>query len=330
MVVSNVFPVLYSTLSSEALVTRVLPKYDIGRVKSCQFWNRGLSDIYLVETQASRYVLRVSHSHWRSKSDIEFELEFLDFLQKRLIPVAYPLRTKSGQRSISIQAPEGIRYAALFIYAPGEIALGDLNTNQSAKLGETLARIHEAGTVFYSSQARQPLTLDYLLDQSLQEIQPFLSKKSVELHYISQSIIQLKQQLQELPQTAPLWTVCWGDPHSGNAHFTPDNRVTLFDFDQCGYGWRAFDVAKFWQVAIRTGMNKRVREAFLAGYNTVQRLTEEENQLLQALTQVAHIWMWAIGLKASMLHQYSRLDDYYFTSRLEQLKRLSTPEWQLF
>jgi hypothetical protein len=40
--------------------------------------------------------------------------------------------------------------------------------------------------------------------------------------------------------------------------------------------------------------------------------------------------MWAIHVQSLQLHQYSRLDDFSFTQRLEQLKRLNTPEWQLF
>ncbi|WLT40042.1 hypothetical protein NON20_10690 [Synechocystis sp. B12] len=27
----------------------------------------------------------------------------------------------------------------------------------------------------------------------------------------------------------------------------------LFDFDQCGMGWRAFDIAKFLQVSMQSG-----------------------------------------------------------------------------
>jgi len=115
-----------------------------------------------------------------------------------------------------------------------------------------------------------------------------------------------------------------------NAHFTPTGEVTLFDFDQCGYGWRAFDIAKFLQVSLRTGISKQVREAFLSGYQTVCELTEKELASLQALTQTAHLWVWAISLNAARLHNYSRLDESYFTQRLEQLKRLKSPDWQLF
>ncbi len=326
----DVFPVIYSTLTSEALVSRVLPCYKIGSVTRCQFWNRGLSDVYLVETKTNPYILRVSHAHWRSKSDIDFELELLDFLQQRHIPVAYPLTTQDGQLSVEIKAPEGQRYAALFTYAPGTVALGDLNPTQGKILGETIAKLHLAATDFRTQAKRQPLTLEYLLDNSLQIIAPFLEHKPQDLTYLIEAIAQLKHQLQDFPKEPPFWGICWGDPHSGNAHFTPDNQVTLFDFDQCGYGWRIFEIAKFFQVALRSGVGRNIRDAFLAGYQSVEAIAAYEINSLQAFTQVAHIWAWAISLNCAMLHHYSRLDDHYFNHRIGQLKMLKAPEWQLF
>jgi Ser/Thr protein kinase RdoA (MazF antagonist) len=324
----DLFPVIYSTLSNEALITKILPSYEIGPVTRCQFWNRGLSDVYLVETQASPYILRISHLHWRSKSDIDFELELLDFLQQNQIPIAHPLRTKDGELAIEINAPEGKRYASLFIYAPGKVPLGDLNLVQSQKLGETVAKLHLTGENFHSCADRHPLTLKYLLDDSLAIIAPFL--KAQDLEYVEAAIAQIKLQLQDFPQAPPFWGICWGDPHSGNAHFTDDNQVMLFDFDQCGYGWRAFEIAKFLQVALCTGVGKTVREAFLAGYQSVQEVTELEIASLQSFTQAAQIWRWAISVNHANIHEYSRLDDHYFTVRLEQLKRLKSPDWQLF
>ena len=48
------------------------------------------------------------------------------FTHGDLFPVIY---------STEIKAPEGKRYGALFSYAPGQVALGDLNSTQSRKLG---------------------------------------------------------------------------------------------------------------------------------------------------------------------------------------------------
>lgn len=326
----EVFPVVYSALASSALVDRVLPRYDVEGIASCQFWHRGLSDVYLVETRQCPYILRVSHAHWRSKADIDFELELLDFLHRNYIPVAYPLRTKSGELAVEIEALEGKRYATLFIYAPGTVALGDLNQAQSFKLGETVAKLHQTAMEFRCQIDRQALTLDYLLNDSLQAIAPFLQHKPDDLAYLTEAIGQIQTQLQHFPQEAPLWGICWGDPHSGNVHFTPDQEITLFDFDQCGYGWRIFEIAKFFQVSLHSGLGSKIRDAFIQGYQSVSALMDFELASLQSFTQTAHLWAWAISTSNTILHDYSRLDDHYFHQRLEHLKMLRSPDWQLF
>ena len=326
----SVFPVVYSTLAPQALITQVLCQYDLGGVTNCQLWNRGLGDVYLVEINKQPYILKVSHHHWRSLSDIQFELELLEFLHQKYIPVAYPLRTRERKLFVTIKALEGDRYAALFPYADGAVPLGDLNLTQSEIFGATLGKLHQSTLDFQTQAQRQPLTLDYLLDESYQVIAPCLQDRPNDLVYLERAIECIKLQLQDIPQKPPFWVVCWGDPHSGNVHFTEENKVTLFDFDQCGYGWRAFDIAKFLQVSLHAGIQRKVRDAFLAGYQTIQNLTAEELDSLPLLTQTAHIWVLAININAAKVHSWCRLDRSYFRRRIEELKRLASRDWQLF
>ena len=322
--------VFYSLLAPEALISLLLPNYELGTIKSCEFWHRGLSDIYLVNIQDKLYILRVSHHHWRSESEIAFELQLLTFLHEHQIPVAYPLKTKEDELFLAINAPEGKRYAALFPYAPGTVALGDLDVSQSHLLGETLAQLHQVGQEFACPVKRQPLNLNYLLDDSLATIAPFLADSRPELAELLETARAIKHQLQDLPIQRPYWGICWGDPHSGNVHFTPDNRLTLFDFDQCGYGWRSFDIAKFGQVCLQTGLSHQVRAAFLSGYQAIAELTSWEIECLPALTQVAHLWAWAISLSTAQHYDYSRLDRHYFRQRLEHLKCLKSHDCAIF
>jgi Ser/Thr protein kinase RdoA (MazF antagonist) len=322
--------IFYSTFAPQAVISLVLDYYTIDLPKNCQFWHRGLSDIYLLETLTEAYIFRISHHHWRSKTEIDFELELLDFLANDQIPVASPLKTKNGHLSLEIDAPEGTRYAALFPYAPGEIALGDFNITQSRILGTILAKLHQTSQKFKPLAHRQPLNTDYLLEQSLQIIAPFLHQRPADLKFLVTAIANIKQQIKLLPIEPPYWVICWGDPHSGNVHITLDNQMTLFDFDQCGYGWRIFDLAKFLQVSLQTGLSRRVREAFIDGYQSVTVLTTLELNTLQALTQAAYIWSWSISLNMTKLNDFSRLDPYYFTQRLEKLKHFQSPDWQLF
>ncbi|BAZ44508.1 aminoglycoside phosphotransferase [Chondrocystis sp. NIES-4102] len=330
MVAMGVFPAIYSTLSPQALIEGVLTRYNLGTIDQCLFWHRGLSDIYLINAGKQSYILKVSHHHWRSRSDIQFELEFLDFLHQENIPVAHPFKTEDGKLFVTINAVEGDRYAALFPYAPGTIPQGDLSVAQSTIMGRILGKIHQVSLKFDNQTPRKPLDLKYLLDDSIEVITPYLRQRHNDLSYLLDTVNGIKQQLRDFEQTAPLWSVCWGDPHSGNVHFTTDNQITLFDFDQCGYGWRVFDLAKFLQVSLSAGINRLVRDAFLESYQTVIQLSEAEIASMQNLTQMAHIWAWAININATAIHNWSRLDDFYVKKYLNQLRRLSSKEWQLF
>ena len=324
------FPVIYSTLSAAAIVERVLPLFKLQDVERCELWHRGLSDIYLVQNPRGLKVLRVSHHHWRSRTDIDFEVDFLNFLAQHDMPVAAPLATVNGDFLVEVGAPEGMRYATLFPFAPGEISLGGWTVDQSKRLGEVVANIHKISSEFTSESPRQSLDLDYLLDESLSYILPFFGDRPHDWNFVQSTAETIREKLADLSTEKPFWTVCWGDAHSGNVHFTKDQKITMFDFDQCGHGWRAFEIGKFYQAALTTGMCRRVREAFVAGYESQTIFTEAEEKAMQSLTQLAYIWSWRISLQHILLFNNSQLDRHYFTKRLERLKALSTRDWKLF
>ena len=73
---SRPFPVSYSVLSRQALLSKVLPAYDIGQRIDCQVLSHGLNDSYLVSTAKGHFLLRVYQAprdlgySWRSESEI--------------------------------------------------------------------------------------------------------------------------------------------------------------------------------------------------------------------------------------------------------------------
>jgi Ser/Thr protein kinase RdoA (MazF antagonist) len=210
------------------------------------------------------------------------------------------------------------------------VAIGDLNINQSWLLGEIVAKIHSVSQTFRPQAKRQPLSPAYLVDESLAYLAAVWPLPKREWQSLRDMGIQIKHQLQGLPLDPPYWGICWGDPHSGNVHFTEGNQPTLFDFDQCGYGWRAFDVAKFLQVSSQTGLSRQVREAFLKGYQARTPLTALELERLPSLTQAAYLWSWAIQVNNLKRQDCSRLDRHYFAQRLERLRYLACPDLSLF
>lgn len=333
-------PVIYSIPSGEALIATVLPNYPIGKPNTCQLYKRGLNDTYLVETEQERYILRVYRKGWRTKQEIDFELELLTFLHEQNQPVAYPIKREDGSFTTEIPAPEGKRYAALFSYAPGKAVNEKLDSIQSQRLGEVLAIIHQALDNFNSSFSRPHFNNEYLLDRSMQAIAPLYKHRSIDidevqagsavarrstLDYLQAQIEQIKRQLEnlKLPNSAPAYGICVGDVHSGNTHFTGQNQPTLFDFDQCGYGWRAFDIAKFMHIAVTWKIDITVRNSFLEGYQTVRQLDTTELASIPIFIKAAHIWVMGIntGVVGDVL-PYGWFTDDWLDQRLGTLKSL--------
>lgn len=321
---------IHCVFNSTFLIENILSKYLSEVVVSCKLLKRGLNDTYLVESEVGRYILRVYRREWRKKQEIDFELELLNFLHNKGEAVANPIPVKNGVFTTEIDSPEGLRYAAMFAYAPGKAVNQKINNIQSYNLGKLLAKIHTSTDSFQSRFSRPVLDNDYLLDWSIKNIRNLYDENydenKVDLSDLEEEIKKIKQQLEKnkLSLSAPEYGICIGDLHSGNAHFTPDNKPTLFDFDQCGYGWRAFDIAKFLHSAIQQNIDKEIRIKFIEGYTTIRLLSQMEQSAIPIFAKAAHIWVMGIAASAAKdVLGYGSFDRDWLKKKLAMLRTLN-------
>ena len=75
-----------------------------------------------------------------------------------------------------------------------------------------------------------------------------------------------------------------GDVQGLNHNFTTDGEITWFDFDLCGYSWRAYDIAYYY-----TRIPGPVRAPVIDGYEAVRPLTDAEHDMLPTLGKLAWI-----------------------------------------
>ena len=87
--------------------------------------------------------------------------------------------------------------------------------------------------------------------------------------------MRIRSYLERIP--SPKQGFCHGDFHAANAHLTEGNTVTFFDFDCCGFGYRAYDIAIFKWDSRLMGKEKETErwEAFLRGYMGLRDLSLE-------------------------------------------------------
>ena len=154
-------------------------------------------------------------------------------------------------------------------------------------------------------------------------IKPLYKYCQKDIIYLQLQVDKIKIRLEQfnLPLSTPIYGICVGDVHSGNAHFTTENQPTFFDFDQCGYGWRAFDIAKCLHVMIRQKIDVAIVHSFVYGYQSFRKLTQVELTAIPMFVKAAHIWVMGINTNAvGDVLPYGWFDDDWLHARLEFLR----------
>ena len=186
-------------------------------------------------------------------------------------------------------------------------------------MGRALAAIHNAGDDFTRSHPRAPLDEAFLLDRTLAAACPFLAHREADWRYLLDLAERLRQRLRDLARRGLSWGICHGDFHGGNA-FIDGQTVTAFDFDLCGPGWLAFDLAR-WK-ADSEGKNPNSWASFLNGYLETRRLSEADLEAVPLFILLRTFDWMRIKTTFTASGEWDCWDiDFYFNETLSGLKK---------
>src|SRR5688500_499926 len=108
---------------------------------------------------------------------------------------------------------------------------------------------------------------------------------------------------------------CHGDLHGGNACET-GGAFTFYDFDCCGWGYRAYDLAVFpWAFAVRRETAERVKamgRAFLKGYARRRTLGPADVEAIAAFVAIRQIWLMGLHIGLGDRFAWGWINDGYF------------------
>jgi len=311
---------VYSRISSDSVCNLITWHYDLTIIIKCNFYVSGLHDNYLIETINKKYILRIYRNDWRSKQDVAFELELLNFIDDKAAAVCAPLITKTKHNSFTIDSPEGKRLAALFPYADGVSPGKEMTVEQGFLLGKSIAHLHNITDTFETDLPGRILDITYLLDESVIAINPFLDEKGKKYLSSLQSVLHdIAPSLQKKPE---VYGICIGDVNPTNFHINSKNHITLFDFDQCGYGFRTFEIGKFISSIHTANKKHEISQSFLDAYQTVRQLSDEEVSAIPYYELISFIWVMAIHAYNSEYIGHKYLQKTFWDKRIEVLKAL--------
>lgn len=310
----------YSTFDEGELLSTLLPQYRIGKPSACHFWRRGVNDTYQVYCADAMYSLRIYRHGLRARSEIDFEMAALTYLNDQGGNVAYPIETKEGGYVTQIKAPEGLRYAVVTAYARGWVPKYK-EADNARNYGASVAQLHNLSTGFVSAHERPRLDIDGLLDNSFAVVEPYLLKRTTDLEFLKDAVANIRSTIEAVPADQLDVGFCHGDCHGHNVHES-DGVITHFDFDCCGVGFRAFDLATFnWSLRLHEQNMDRWTD-FLEGYQSVREPHADHIALLDTFVVIRHIWLMALHMGNARDFGYELTSDGYIDHQLKFIRKV--------
>ena len=284
------------SLIDEKVIQYYLKDYGLSPFSEVRFLTRGLNDTYIIYTDENIYIFRIYRHGWRDKRAIMFELDALCHLRQNDFSASFPIRRQDNQLLCDINAPEGIRYGVLFSYSEGERP--QINVDNAKVFGTSLGKLHNVTASFEPASKRGfSLDVDYLIEKQkaliVQPLHTYLGKKAVD------SFTEITDHLQEELADKELETgFCHGDFHNHNMHIL-DGEIEVFDFDCCGMGFRAYDVAVSWWNLLHNYQNQEVEcwDSFLKGYLSQRTLSDDDMKSLPLFITARRIWLMGTMLQ---------------------------------
>jgi Ser/Thr protein kinase RdoA (MazF antagonist) len=231
--------------------------------------------VYTCSRDVQEFILRISPPNEDINLDnMQSMLDWMRFLSTRVTSVTRPVPSQRGCLVEQIEQDGQSYILTAFEKARGilaeELYVDQWNEVLSKNLGRTVGRVHAISREYLPPKGlmRRPVWdqinncyhCNAILDQSCSLIQ---SKRE-----------QIRQAVQALPRDPGSYGLIHGDLHCANFFVDiTDNTITLFDFDDCCYGWYAMDIAMsvfdllvLYPLKDQTAFASSFLERYLEGY----------------------------------------------------------------
>ena len=185
------------------------------------------------------YIIRIGSSDHRSSSQIEAELNWIDYLTEDSFlsdHIIRPKRTINDKLNFSLTVPGGYLNIVAFHKASGELIdqtdPKQWNEMLFVQIGEIMGRMHQLSKEFH------PVDRNNFFEEEKFEIETKLTNDPKLLTVIRDEFEWIRSEKQNIDA----WCLIHGDLHWKN-YFYDKGNIKIFDFDDCCYSPLINDIA---------------------------------------------------------------------------------------
>lgn len=241
---------------------------------------------FRIDSENGRYVMRINRPYDRSQAEIRSEMQWLASIHRETpLIVPDPLTNLSGDLVTRIEVP-GVpepRDCVLFHWVDGRFYRQKLGPVALERVGGFMAHLHNhvQDFDFPDGFVRPKLELDgevgRMVQHALKHGRELLTDEMCD--DVSQVVNRIRPVIDSLGEDEANFNLIHADLHQGNYLFK-NGTVRAIDFDDCGWGHFAYDVAiTFWYLGQHPALPE-MRDAFLKGYRKVRHFPVEHEPLI--------------------------------------------------
>lgn len=241
----GIMRIVRSTIAADDILKTIQDNYNgFSPDTVCMFEYRGLNDVYKCSNGDLSFFFKIYARDELDPQAIQAEVEIVNHLRQSGLSVSYPIPLRDGQYLLPIQAVEKTRYGVMWSEAEGIPFHNDrLDEGAIIRISHLISNMHTMLDAIPTAPHRWNLDEHLFLDHSLELLAEYSRiNPQVDLPFLQQVVSELKEKIQVNAKNWN-WGLCHGDIYTGNIHWSNEGNLTIFDFDFCGYGWRAYDVS---------------------------------------------------------------------------------------
>jgi len=216
------------------------------KITSIELLGVSHNTVYKVNCDNS-FVLRITSAQHRHKNELLSELNFLLFLSNSGVSVAKPILSLSGDIITEYVLENDTLFVVAFMLADGFQWDGkDGNGNYRddsyylKQIGRELGKIHKSARNYRPENVIS--RRQYFECQHLIKAYDIFEKHNTELYKLYKLFMHDLSLLNKISENFGL---THGDFLMSNYNITDDNKVIVYDFDECEYSWFISDIAVF-------------------------------------------------------------------------------------
>jgi Ser/Thr protein kinase RdoA (MazF antagonist) len=258
--------------------------------------------VFEVYSNGKPLILRITHSSHRNMTEIEAELDWMNYLNRNDVNCPKVFLSLGGQLIEITEVEDGsFFYACLYSKVEGaavKVNSEQFNDQLFHAWGKATGNIH-AVTKHYQPKEGMKLRPFWHEEELLDVEEYFPFEPEIILN-----TNELMKELMVLPQNLDNFGLIHTDIHSGNFFYDGEN-VNVFDFDDCSYHWFASDIAIPLYYSIFYGLqsasdNEKFEFArnflthFIKGYEECNTLPENWWEHIPLFLKLRDITLYAV------------------------------------